>query len=249
MSRQTILAAGSMLRLLPKLLAAHFSPNQPDFACEFGPSGALRAKIESGHSCHLFISATSVHTKALVDDLILSSSDILGLNPTVLLHRSSLDVSEGSVLEWVLDEKFSLGMSTTGLDPVADEFAVLQQIADATNQDLMQLERRTRIITGGRETPNAPLGRNQYGWIMETQNVDLMLTFQSNAIEAIEDNPNLRICHLPKNVRVNGHYGIAISQSANDQLVRFYHWLGSNEGKAYLAESGFEFSRDNRSDG
>lgn len=249
MSRQTILAAGSMLRLLPKLLAAHFSPNQPVFACQFGPSGSLRAKIESGHPCQLFISATSVHTKALVDNLILSSSDILGLNPAVLLHRSSLNVTESSALEWVLNEKFALGMSTTGLDPVADEFAVLQQIADATNQDLIQLKSRTRIITGGRETPNAPPGRNQYGWIMETQNVDLMLTFQSNAIEAIEDNPTLQMCHLPKNVRITGDYGIAISQSASDQLVGFYHWLGSNEGKAYLAEFGFEFATDNRSDG
>lgn len=242
MSRQIILAAGSMLRLLPKLLDAHFSPNRPEFDCQFGPSGSLRAKIETGHSCQLFISATDTHTQALVDNSILDSSNILGLNPTVLLHRASLDIPERSALEWVLNEELMLGMSTTGLDPAEDELIVLNQIANATDTDPKRLKSRTRIITGGRETPNAPPGRNQYGWIMETQNVDLMLTFQSNAIEAIEDNPHLRMCHLPKNARVTGHYGIAISHSASAELVSFYNWLRSEEGSAYLTMYGFELA-------
>jgi len=242
MSRQTILAAGSMLRILPKLLAEFFTKDLPELELVFGPSGSLRAKIESGCPCNLFISATSVHTAELVNNQVLKSEGILGLNPTVLLHQSSHDITQHSALSWIANERYSLGMSTTGLDPSADEYEILTNIAKVTRHHSDSLKARTRIITGGRETPNAPLGRNQYGWIMENQNVDLLLTLQSNAIEAVEDNPRLRLCNLPKSVRVLEYYGVALSHTANDELVEFYDWLIGDEGQEFLRTCGFERS-------
>ena len=91
MGHQTILAAGSMLGLLPKLLGNYFGATPSAITTSFGPSGALRSKIEAGHACALFISATSVHTDALVEKQILKTSNILGLNSTVLLHQKSLN--------------------------------------------------------------------------------------------------------------------------------------------------------------
>ena len=249
MRRQSILAAGSMLGLLPKLLKHCFGATPSSITSTFGPSGALRLKIEAGQSCALFISATAVHTKALVEKQILQTSNLLGLNPTVLLHQTSLNVSEESALHCILDPNLTLGMSTTGLDPSADEFEILHKISSIAGVNLQALRSRTRIITGGRETPNSPLGRNQYGWIMETQDVDLLLTFQSNAIEAIADNPQLQFCNLPETVRVNGFYGIGISSDADQELVRFYHWVLSDVGQEYLRENGFEAITNSRSVG
>ena len=84
---------------------------------------------------------------------------------------------------------------------------------------------------------------------METQDVDLLLTFQSNAIEAIADNPQLQFCNLSETVRVNGFYGIGISSDADLELVRFYHWLLSDVGQEYLSENGFEAITNSRSAG
>ena len=249
MRRQFILAAGSMLGLLPKLLKNCFGTIPSSITTTFGPSGALRSKIEAGQSCALFISATAVHTDALVEKQILQTSHILGLNPTVLLHQKSLTVSEECALHRILERNLTLGMSTTGLDPSADAFDILRKISSISGVNLQALRSRTRIITGGRETPNSPQGRNQYGWIMETQGVDLLLTFQSNAIEAIADNPQLQYCNLPETVRVNGFYGIGISPDADQQLIRFYHWLLSDVGQEYLRENGFEAITNSRSIG
>ena len=240
MRRQSILAAGSMLGLLPKLLKNCFGATPSSITTTFGPSGALRSKIEAGQSCELFISATAVHTDALVEKQILQASNILGLNPTVLLHQKSLTMSEETTLHRILNPNLTLGMSTTGLDPSADEFEILHKISSISGVNSQALRSRTRIITGGRETPNSPQGRNQYGWIMETQDVDLLLTFQSNAIEAIADNPQLQFCNLPETIRINGFYGIGISPDADQELVRFYHWLLSDIGQEYLREDGFE---------
>ena len=248
MRRQSILAPGSMLGLLPKLLRNFFGVTPAAITTSFGPSGALRSKIETGQSCALFFSATSVHTDALVEKQILETSNILGLNSTVLLHQKSLNVSEESALHWILDPDLTLGMSTTGLDPAADEFEILRKISSISGVNPQSLRSRTRIITGGRETPNSPQDRNQYGWIMETQGVDLLLTFQSNAIEAVADNPHLQFCMLPETVRVNGYYGIGISPDADQDLVGFYNWLLSDVGQKYLRLSGFEAITNSRSD-
>lgn len=243
---QTILAAGSMLGLLPKLLGNYFGAIPSAITTSFGPSGAIRKKIEAGQSCALFISTTSIHTDALVEKQILKTSNILGLNSTVLLHQKSLNVSEESAVRRILDPDLALGMSTTGLDPSANEFEILLKISSIFGVNTQSLQSRTRIVTGGRETPNSPQGRNQYGWIMETQAVDLLLTFQSNAIEAIEDNPQLQFCNLPEKVRVNGYYGIGISPDADQELVGFYNWLLSDVGQRYLRHSGFEAITNSR---
>ena len=249
MRYQTILAAGSMLGLLPKLLGNYFGATPSVITISFGPSGALRSKIEAGQSCALFISATSAHTDALVEKRILKTSNILGLNPTVLLHQKSLNLSEESAVRRILDPKLTLGMSTTGLDPSADELEILRKIAVNSEVDTQSLLSRMRIITGGRETPNSPQGRNQYGWIMETQDVDLLLTLQSNAIEATNDNPQIQFCHLPEKVRVYGYYGIGISPDADQELVGFYNWLLNDVGQGYLRHNGFETITNSRSGG
>ena len=49
---------------------------------------------------------------------------------------------------------------------------------------------------------------------METQEIDLLLTFQSNAIDAVADNPGLQFTELPLSIRVVGQYGIGVSIDA-----------------------------------
>ncbi|MBT6287461.1 MAG: solute-binding protein, partial [Oceanospirillales bacterium] len=187
-----ILAPGSMTHILPSLLVEYHSLKPPSIHCEFGPSGSLRAKIEAGKHYHLFLSATTTHTQDLFHSDHLSKHDVLGYNRMVLLHRRSIDVRQETVLSHLVDSTRILGMSTTGLDPAGDyALEILKNVSVATKTSLSDLVARTRIITGGRETPNAPPGRNQYGWIMETQNVDLLLTYYSNALAAMDDNPHV----------------------------------------------------------
>lgn len=246
MSRQTIMAAGSMLRLLPQLLYHHLGSESSGYDLEFGSSGALKTRIESGRPCQLFISASSIHTQYLVDNNHLQSCALLGLNRAVLVHPSRLRVTEDSALPFLMNRQYQLAMSTTGLDPAADELEMLEKITQVGCLEPNELKSRTRLITGGRETPNAPAGRNQYGWIMETQPVDLLLTYQTHAIEAVADNPDLSFIDLPKAVRVDGHYGIALSSLSNPVMTGFYEWLLDSEGQSCLSEYGFGGATNSR---
>jgi ABC-type molybdate transport system substrate-binding protein len=240
MSRQTIMAAGSMLRLLPQLLYQYLGSDRSGYELEFGSSGALRSRIESGYPCQLFISASSIHTQSLVENHYLKSCALLGLNRIVLVHPLRLRITQESALSFLMNPQYQLAMSTTGLDPATNELKVLEKITQSGTLKSGELKKRTRLITGGRETPNAPTGRNQYGWIMETQSVDLLLTYQTHAVEAVADNPNLSFIQLPDWVRVDGHYGIALSSLASPRLAGFYDWLLGAEGQLCLSEYGFE---------
>jgi ABC-type molybdate transport system substrate-binding protein len=228
-----------MLRLLPQLLHDHLGSNGSGYELEFGPSGALRAKIESGHPCQLFISASSIHTQSLVDNHYFKSCALLGLNRNVLLHPSRHQITTESAVSFLTDSQYQLAISTTGLNPATNELEMLEKITQVARLKSGELKKRTRLITGGRETPNAPVGRNQYGWIMETQSVDLLLTSETHATEAVADNPNLSFIQLPEVMRVDGYYGIALSSLASPKLGEFYDWLLSSEGQSRLSEYGF----------
>ena len=158
----------------------------------------------------------------------------------VLLHRHSIDVRQETVLSHLVDNARILGMSTTGLDPAGDyALEILKNVSVATKTSLSDLVARTRIITGGRETPNAPPGRNQYGWIMETQNVDLLLTYYSNALAAMDDNPHVGFCDLPEPIAMTGTYGIGVAKHTTKTAFNLYRWLLSKEAQNRLADSGF----------
>ena len=240
MVSSVIMAAGSMLQLLPKLLVACPKVDESKFQTVFGPSSSLRDKIENGQRCDLFISAHSTHTDALVKAEIFGRGAVFGLNPTVLVYRSDNDVADTGILQLLADPSWQLGMSTSGLNPSDTEFEILSKISEAIESDPEALASRTRLITGGRENPNAPNGRNQIGWVMETQEIDLLLTFQSNAIDAVADNPGLQFTELPLSIRVVGQYGIGVSIDACREVKELYDWLLSTEGKNVLEQNGLE---------
>ena len=235
-----ILAPGSMTHILPAILNEYPPTHEREITCEFGPSGSLRAKIESGKRYHLFLSASVTHTRDLFSLNYLSEHGVLGYNRMVLLHKRSINIAKETVLDHLLDQKLNLGMSTTGLDPAGDyAFEILEKVSAKTGTSLSALEARTRIITGGREIPNAPPGRNQYGWIMETQNVDLLLTYYSNALAAMDDNPHVNCCELPDSIAVTGTYGIGVAKNTSQNAANLYHWLLSTDVQKRLKDRGF----------
>lgn len=235
-----IFAPGSMTHLLPRLLKAYDPQQTLNIQCVFGPSGSLRAKIEGGQLFHLFLSASSTHTQALSATNHLAEEDILGYNRMVLVHQRKHQLNQSNALKALTQKSLTVGMSTTGLDPAGDyAFEILKKVSDATTISLETLERRTRVITGGRETPNAPPGRNQYGWIMETQNVDLLLTYYSNALAAMEDNPYIGYCELPEQIAVIGTYGIGRGNVSYPEASALYHWFFSTDAQIILKDGGF----------
>lgn len=240
MSNLRVLAPGSMTHLMPRLINLYLQTNLASIDTSYGPSGSLRAKIESGADFDLYLSASSTHTQDLMQLGWLKQADILGFNSMVLLYQSELALTPSTVVQTLIDPQISVGMSTTGLDPSGDyAIEVLQKVSDVSGVALEHIEKKTRMITGGRETPNAPPGRNQYGWLMETENVQVLLTYLSNALAAIEDNANISFTELPETIAVTGTYAIGLAKTATDQAHHLYQWLIDMDAQRILKDGGF----------
>jgi len=77
--------------------------------------------------------------------------------------------------------------------------------------------------------------------------LDLFLTFHSNAVEAVADNPDLKLIQLPPSIGVTGHFGIGISIEASAEIQEFYRWILSEDGQHMLENQGFMPLRDTHS--
>lgn len=235
-----VFAPGSMTHLMPRLMQRYQAHRKVAVRMTYGPSGALRAKIESGQPCDLFLSASIGHTDALQAAGLLQKTDVLGLNAMVLLYQSALHVVPDEVISRLIDPTLSVGMSTTGLDPSSPiGIQVIDKLSEASGMHPDHLMKKIRMITGGRESPNAPEGRNQYGWLMENEGIDLLLTYLSNALAALEDNPNLRFTELPPTIAVTGTYGIGLASGASHDARNLYEWLIAMDAQQILSAGGF----------
>ena len=235
-----VLAPGSLIHLMPRLVSLFTSRQPIGIRSVFGPSGSLRAKIDAGTPFDLFLSASTTHIDDLKKEGVLGETAILGFNETVLLYPKSMALTPDTAVAALINPAYSLGMSTTGLDPEDDgPIPVLAKIAEAAGIEVDALMHRTRLITGGRETPNAPEGRNQYGWFMEHRGIDLLLTYLSHALAAVDDNTNIQFTTLPKNVAVRGTYGIGLHPSASDDARAFFDWLIDMDAQHILKDGGF----------
>ena len=242
MSDLLILAAGSTRHLLPHLLSQYCTDTKQKFHCEYGISSSFKSKIEMGAKFSLFVSASSAHTESLGLSGKLRRYDMLGCNRLVLLHRKTQKILGNNVLIVFSDPSLSLGLSTTGFDPTIGASEIIEKVCRAAEIRPCELKSRTRIITGGREKPNAPTNRNQYGWIMETQDIDLILTIQSNAIDAIDDNPRLKFSKLPLSIETVMRYGLGLANAATNEAEELFDWLlNNNTAREILIERGFSF--------
>jgi molybdate transport system substrate-binding protein len=237
-----LFAAGSMEHLLPKLITAYKKRGKSaDIEMVFGPSSSLCRKIEENEIFDLFIAASTIHTNALQKKGMLKNVQLLGINEMVMVYRKGLSERIEPIEQVLKDQNLIIGISTTGLDPHSNEEpSILKEIGRITGESVPELTKRTRLITGGRETPNAPNGRNQYGWIMETQRVELLFTYFSSALAAVEDNLDLRIVQLPRRLRTAGEYGIGIRPGAGAMAGDFFEWLLSLQANEILFELGFQ---------
>ena len=240
MTTLTILSPGSLGPLLPQLI----EQTTDDYQVIQGPSGQLRQRIEAGQSFDLFFSTHLDHCQSLRAQDLLSDYAPLGLNETVLVAQRSIWQAHADLRSFLGAAK-GLSISTTGMLAESNETPeILSNLARFLNQPMSLINHRIRRITGGRETPNAPVGRDQYGWIMEHEEVDALFTYLSNALVTVKDNPELTIIRLPIELRMQGTYGIGIHKHPRPDVLTLYRWFLGLDAAEMLRRFGFSQHAD-----
>jgi molybdenum ABC transporter molybdate-binding protein len=242
----SLYAAGSLRGPLTDIAKVFEAATGTWIAARFGPSGTLRDEIMAGAKTDIFASANMDHPRALHDAGIAGPVVLFTRNTMCGLVAPALDANSDSLLEHMLDGAINVGSSTPKADPSGDYAFEVFRKADALRPgSTATLESKVKLLTGDTDSATPPPGRNVYGWHVAEGRADIFITYRTNAVIAVQENPDQRIVALPDALAVNADYGLTVMRGASQDAERFAALIVSPEGEAIFTRYGFA-SRNSR---
>jgi len=235
-------AAGSLRSALNDCAAA-FEAAQPGVKVRltYGPSGLLKERIAGGEPTDVFASANMTHPEALAAAGKAGPVQRFARNAMCALVRPGLDVTPDSLVQRMLDPTLKLGVSTPRADPAGDyAVQVFERIEKSGVAGAAAiLSAKALQLTGGPNSPPPPADRSVYGVLVAQGAADLFITYCTNAVVAVREQPGQRSVPVPEEITVSASYGVTVLNAAPDDARRFVDFLLSPAGQAVLARHGF----------
>jgi len=161
-------------------------------------------------------------------------------NRLCALASPRIEVTTDTLLDRILDPAVKLGMSTPVADPSGDYavqlFEKAEQMRSGAYGALMQKGRR---LTGGPASAPPPKDRSVYAVLVSSGEVDIFLTYCTNALQAQKEIPDLRIVQVPEALSVSATYGLTVMKDAPLHASRFAEFVLSRQGQEIIARHGF----------
>jgi ABC-type molybdate transport system substrate-binding protein len=235
-------AAGSLRAALQDVAAA-FKAQRPGVAVqlEFGASGLLATRLLVGEATDVFASANMAHPEMLASAGLALPVQRFARNAMCVLARTGLVVKPETVVQHVLDPTLKLGVSTPRADPAGDyAVQVFDNLEKAGHAGaLAALKARALQLTGGPNSPPPPVDRNVYGVLVAQGAADLFITYCTNGLQAVREQPGQTSTPLPEAINVSASYGVVRMKSAPAEAEAFVDFLLAPAGQALLARHGF----------
>jgi len=235
-----VYAAGSLRAVMGELGAAFEARAGSKLEFVFGPSGVLRERIERGEAADVFASADMGHPKRLADSGRSYRAVPFAHNRLCALASPKVSVSEATLLDRILDPAIKVGMSTPVSDPSGDYTMQMFDKADRVRAgSLATLTAKARRLVGGPDSPAPPKGRSVYAALVGSGDADIFLTYCTNALQAQQENSELRVVKIPDELAVSAEYGLTVIKTARVQAAPFAEFVLSRAGQEILARHGF----------
>ena len=239
-----VYAAGSLRGALVEAARAfEAAPGGARTELVFGASGLLRERIVQGEAAQVFASANMEHPRALAAAGGWTPVRVFTRNALCAIAPARLELVPERLVERLLDPQIKVGTSTPRADPSGDyAFEMFARIAaqpGAPADARARLEAKALQLTGGPTSPPPPAGRNVYGALVAQGAADIFLTYCTNAVVAVAENPQLRWLAVPDAINVGADYGLTLRNGAPAAAEGFAAFLLSAPGQAILARHGF----------
>ncbi len=237
-------AAGSLRGALSEVAAAFEAAAGFGVTARYGASGLLREEIAGGARAEVFASADMGHPRWFATTGKSGPVRLFARNALCALVRGEIAVDSATLLDRMLAVDVKIGTSTPKADPSGDyAFAVFRRAEAVRPGAAAALAAKALQLTGGRTSPAPPPGRNVYGALVAARQADIFLTYRTNAIVAVHENPGQRMVDLPESLAVEADYGLTVMRSASTAAQRFADFILSSPGQRILASHGFSPTR------
>lgn len=236
----SVYAAGSLRAPLTAIAAEFEKESGQPVKLTFGASGLLRDRVAGGEPADVLASANMEHPEALVQRGWSAAVVPFARNELCALAQPRVGANSGNMLAVLLDPQWKLGTSTPKADPSGDYAWEVFRRADTVKPgSFAVLSAKAKQLTGGPQSPPPPADRSIYAMLVANGDVDVFLTYCTNARQAVAEAPSLVSVRLPEDLRVGALYGLAVRKDAPVAARAFADYLVSPKGQARLASFGF----------
>lgn len=151
---------------------------------------------------------------------------------------TEVDVTTDTLLDVILSPDTRLGTSTPGADPSGDyAWAFFDKTGHGET-----LKAKAIQLTGGADSAKAPEGQNTYGWVLDSDQADVFVTYCTNAVLARAEYPALQQIALPEALAVGADYGLVVMKDAPQSAWHLAAYILSESGQTVLRDYGFAVS-------
>lgn len=237
-------AAGSLEAALTDIAHAFTAARGIRVQADFGPSGLLRRRLESGkaEAGGVFASADLVNPLALERAGKAGPVVLFARNRLCALARPGLAVTSEALLDVLLDPAIKLATSTPGTDPSgAYAWEVFRKAEALRPGSRASLEAKALMLTGAPDSARPPDGLSAYAWHLRAGRADLFLTYRTNARVVLRDVPAATAVDLPPALATEAEYGLTVLEGAGDPgpAAALALFLLSSPAQRVLATHGF----------
>ncbi len=235
-----VLAAGSLREAINEIGAAFLTNAGIHVESSFGPSGALRQRIEKGEAADLFASADMGNPLALSRAAKSGAVILFARNQLCAFVRPGLSVTPDTLLSTMLNPDVKLGTSTPKADPAGDyTWAMFAKAERVRSGGAAILEAKARQLMGSPNSEPAPAGTNLFAWHMREGRADIFIAYCSAGSAFTKDMPSGTVVHLPPGLATGADYGLTL-MTKNENAAALALFILSQDGQKILARNGFE---------
>jgi ABC-type molybdate transport system substrate-binding protein len=236
-----VVGAGSLTDAFTDLLRRFPAAADTIAAPEFGPSGLMREKIETGLNVDLFASADMGQARRLAVGHPERSVIHFTRNRLCAVSRTAVDLTTTNMLDRLLDPAVRLATSTPGADPGGDYAWAVFARAEAVQAGAgAALEAKAQqLYGGGVKTPPLVPGKGAVEGVFLSDRADVGLTYCSGAPAVVREVPGLVVVPLPPELSVGPAYGMVLLNT-KPLTLRFATFVMSEGGQATMKAHGFD---------
>lgn len=231
--------AGSLRPVLTAIAQGFTAKTGTPVRSEFGPSGLMRSKIESGDAVDLFASADMEHVLKLKKDGRAVQVVMFTRNRLCAFARPDLGMTPTNFVARMLDPVVKLGTSTPKADPGGDYTWEMFRLLDKESPGAFALlDQKAQKIVGGTTAvdPNDP---NPIASAFERGQINVMMGYCSGTAQRLQDTPGLQAIQVPSVYAPAPEYGLAVMRLDKPAAVQLALDILSPEGQKTLQQFGF----------
>ncbi|BAY66491.1 hypothetical protein NIES22_66300 [Calothrix brevissima NIES-22] len=238
----TLYASQSLKGAISEVAQAFSRKYKIPIKLEFDYSDELRSRILKSEKADIFAAADMKNPHQLMQ--VSKGSPVVNFvsNKICVIVKPGLKVTKNSLLNLMLSPDIRVGIATINSELSSDYIRELFQKAETLQPGSFEiLNNKVLDLRGEYNSGFVPHGLDKFAYfLLETQQVDMFLTYRTDARLASLAAPNLQILELPDNLAIKANYGMTLINNSRSSVIMLAMYLLSPFGQEILAKYHFD---------